>query len=104
MDFLMRRRIRKLSIAWFHFIGNGVALVLTFVNISIRAPDPEAEVSAAALAVSAIVTGVLVVTGWLGGEMSYRHRIGVIPAEGETAHVTGGEREPETDSPTVYRR
>jgi uncharacterized membrane protein len=103
-DFLVRRRVRALPIAWYHFIGNGVALVLTFVNITIRAPDPEAEVSAAALAVSAIVAGVLAVTGWLGGEMSYRHRVGVIPAEGEAADVTTPASAMRADSPTVSRR
>jgi uncharacterized membrane protein len=112
VDFMVRRRVRSLSIAWFHFIGNGVAMVLTFVNISIRAPDPGAEVSAAALAVSAIVTGVLAVTGWLGGEMVFRHRIGMIATEGERAPIPAGERAPisagereiSADSPTAFKR
>ena len=91
IDFLRRRKIRALSIAWFHFLGNGVALVLTFVNISIRIPDPSAPVSAAALALSVIVTGVLLVTGWLGGEMVFRHRIGEIeePQSPAGAHDVG---------------
>jgi uncharacterized membrane protein len=30
------------------------------------------------MALSAIVVAMLLVTGWLGGELAYRHRIGVM--------------------------
>lgn len=30
------------------------------------------------IVLSAVVAGILTITGWFGGELSYRHRIGVI--------------------------
>jgi uncharacterized membrane protein len=91
VDFLARRGIRQLSIAWFHFLGNAVALVLTFVNISIRMSDPAAEVTAAAIALSAVVVGVLGVTGWLGGEMVFRHRVGVVDEQGDAERAAAAQ-------------
>jgi uncharacterized membrane protein len=49
------------------------------------------------LILSAIVACILVVTGWLGGELVFRHRIGVAaegPGHGEAAgrHYAPGPR------------
>jgi uncharacterized membrane protein len=87
IDFASRPQIRRLSIAWVHFLGNGVAMLLTVLNILLRRPDPAAPVSTTELALSAVVTLIFLVTGWLGGEMVFRHRIGMAPAESEPARL-----------------
>ncbi|HEX6118254.1 MAG TPA: DUF2231 domain-containing protein [Dongiaceae bacterium] len=77
-DLLSIPRVRSLTIAWFHFLGNAVAVMLAIWNISLRWSDPAAAPGGLAIACSAIVPAILIVTGWLGGELAYRHRIGVI--------------------------
>ncbi|HSE74127.1 MAG TPA: DUF2231 domain-containing protein [Dongiaceae bacterium] len=78
VDFLSIRRVRSLPIAWMHFLGNGVAVLLAIWNIALRWSDPAAGSTGLAITLSAIVTVILIITGWLGGELAYRHRIGVM--------------------------
>ena len=66
---------------WTHMIGNLAAVALSAVSLFIRLPDPAAAVAPTGLVLSIIVAGILVVTGWAGGELSYRHKIGVIDDE-----------------------
>jgi hypothetical protein len=61
-----------------HFLGNGVALLLTLWNLLIRTNAPTLYVPETGLVLSAIVVAILLVTGWLGGELAFRHRIGVV--------------------------
>jgi uncharacterized membrane protein len=76
-DFLGDHRVRAHSIAWVHFGGNALAMLLTLWNGLQRLGDPTAAVLPTGLILSVIVVGILIVTGWLGGELAYRHRIGV---------------------------
>lgn len=46
-------------------------LVGTFVSDLVYGPH----------ALSAIMAGVLIVTGWMGGELAYRYKVGVIEGE-----------------------
>lgn len=78
VDFLTRKRIRDLSIAWIHFLGNAVAMVLALVSLLLRLDDPEDAVVPQGLILSVLIAGILSLTGWLGGEMSYRYKIGVM--------------------------
>jgi uncharacterized membrane protein len=43
----------------------------------LRRRDPANAIVPVGLALSLLTGGVLLATGWLGGELSYRHRIGV---------------------------
>jgi uncharacterized membrane protein len=91
-DFLTIERVRSLSAAWMHFLGNAAALLLSLWNLLHRLGDPAAGVVPGGLVLSLVVVAILLVTGWLGGELAYRHRIGMIgDAEG---------RQP-ADAPTV---
>ena len=78
VDFLSIPRVRALTIAWVHFLGNGAAVLLAIWNIVLRWSDPAAPPAGLAIALSVIVVAILLVTGWLGGELAYRHRIGVM--------------------------
>ena len=83
IDFLTIPYVRSRTAAWVHFLGNAVALVLSLVNLLSRPGDEQAGVPDGGLLLSLIVVLILLVTGWLGGELSYRYRIGVIPREEE---------------------
>jgi uncharacterized membrane protein len=97
-DFLGDRRVRSHAAAWVHFGGNGLALLLTLWSVLHRWSDPAASVLPLGLILSIVVAGILMVTGWLGGELSYRYRIGVAaerPDHGEavsTRYAAGPRR------------
>jgi uncharacterized membrane protein len=77
IDFLSRERVREHGESWLHAGGNVAALALTAINLAVRQPDAARRVVPTGLALSALTGGLLLITGWLGGELSYRHRVGV---------------------------
>jgi uncharacterized membrane protein len=76
MDFTGREPIRRHGSAWIHGAGNATVLALAVANRRMR--NGGGQWSTTGLAISALSVGILGLTGWLGGELSYRHRIGVI--------------------------
>ena len=77
IDFLGERRIRQLGDAWQHMIGNILVVVLELFNFLLRYRDPVEAVVPTGLVLSLVVTLMLLLTGWKGGEMVYRRRVGV---------------------------
>jgi uncharacterized membrane protein len=88
-DFVTTPAIRQFSAAWVHLIGNLFALAVAFASLLFRVSDPVGAVIPLGIALSLITDGILVVTGWMGGELSYRHRVGVSPHEHMTSATTG---------------
>ena len=78
-DFTGRRPIRRHRSAWVHAAGNVAVLGLALGSLAIRGRDERGAVSHGGLAFSAATATILLVTGWLGGELAYRERIGVVP-------------------------
>jgi uncharacterized membrane protein len=77
-DFLSEPRIRNLSEAWQHMIGNLAAVVVALVNFGLRASNgAAAAVKPWGVALSLVVVCILLFTGWKGWEMVYRHRVAV---------------------------
>jgi uncharacterized membrane protein len=79
IDFLTISYVRSRTAAWIHFLGNATAIVLSLINLLSRPSGPQANVPNGGLILSLVVVLIFLVTGWLGGELSYRYRIGVIP-------------------------
>jgi uncharacterized membrane protein len=79
-DFLGSADIRKLSEAWLHFLGNGVVLLLALLSFYVRLYE-SGTVSATQLLLSFCIVILLSVTGWLGGELVFRHRVAVKDGE-----------------------
>ena len=77
VDFLSRREVRAQRPAWPHAIGNVVVLILAFINSLVHAGDGWTAVVPWGLILSAVTVLLLLVTGWLGGSMVYRHGVGV---------------------------
>jgi len=77
VDFLGDRRIRNLRAAWIHGTGNALAVLLSIVNVFVHSRDAYTSVVPTGLVLSAIVVLILLVTGWMGWEMVYRHHVGV---------------------------
>lgn len=78
IDFVTIERARSHRSGWVHFIGNVVVLVLALVNWLLRIDDVEAFVQPWGLTLSLVTALLLGVTGWTGGELAYRHQIGVM--------------------------
>jgi uncharacterized membrane protein len=77
IDFLGDRRIRNLRAVWIHAGGNALALILSIFNALIHSRDGYTSVAPAGIILSALVVLILLVTGWEGWAMVYRHRVGV---------------------------
>ena len=93
VDLVLLERARRSVAGLVHAVGNAVVLALSAVNLALRLiGDLEAAVAPWGVALSAVVALLLGVTGWLGGELSYRHLIGVAPRpEHTTARHTARE-------------
>ncbi len=85
IDFSTMDRVRSLTSAWLHAGGNVVAMGLAIINLSLRWSDPVAGAQGWGLTLSVLTVALLGVTGWLGGELSYRHRIGAMNTESGVA-------------------
>jgi uncharacterized membrane protein len=76
-DFLGAPRIRSLTAAWHHMLGNLVVVLLSIWNWGRRYDQGDAAVVPTGLIISLIVVLILLYTGWRGWEMVYRHRVAV---------------------------
>lgn len=81
IDFTTIDHARKTNHGWIHALGNVAALALSAANLSQRRDETGDGVVPNGLAMSLAVVGLLGVTGWTGGELSYRHGIGVDDSE-----------------------
>jgi len=82
-EFFKVKRVRDRSAGWLHMGGNVAAMVLSLINLVLRQGNPAEPIVYTGLAISVVVATLLGITGWYGGELSFRHKIGVI---GPTSH------------------
>jgi uncharacterized membrane protein len=81
IDFVGDSRIRALRPAWIHGLGNAVVIVLSIINAFVHSRDAYTSVVPTGLILSSLVVLILLVTGWNGWTMVYRHGVGVSPEE-----------------------
>jgi uncharacterized membrane protein len=77
IDFVGNRRIRALRPAWFHVLGNAIALVLALINAFVHSRDGYTAVIPTGLILSTLVVLILMFTAWNGWSMVYRNGTGV---------------------------
>jgi uncharacterized membrane protein len=75
-DFMGSDRIRSLGDAVKHMLANVTAVVLEIVNFFVRLNNNDA-IGGIGIILSAIVVLILLYSGWLGGQLVYRHGVGV---------------------------
>ena len=92
IDFIASERIRSINLVWYHFAGNAVALILAAISLYLRISEGNQTVTSTELILSILVVAIFAVTGWLGGEMVFRHGVGMA---GERAALEA-ERERQT--------
>lgn len=88
IDFLTIEQARRPE-GWIHAGGNATVLGLTAANLAIRGDDDHVPFVGALLTVATAM--LLLLTGWMGGELSYRHRVGV--AERRQGEFVGSNEE-----------
>jgi uncharacterized membrane protein len=95
IDFIANAHIRSLNLVWYHFIGNAIALVIAAISLYLRLSGNPAAVTGTELVLSILVVVIFAVTGWLGGEMVFRHGVGMTgePSSIETANQSQIKRE-----------
>lgn len=81
VDYFGIEHVRAHRTATQHGAGNVIALLLVLVNASIRLPNLEEVVVPGGVALSLITAAILGLTGYLGGELSYKHLIGANPVK-----------------------
>lgn len=84
IDFLTISHVRSLAASWVHLLGNATAIVLSIWNVWQRLGDSSrAAILPYGIMLSPIAVAIYLVTGWLGGELVFRHRIGMIVDKSE---------------------
>ncbi len=86
-DFIRIGRTRKRSAGWAHMFANVAALILTSVNLSLRWGDFTQAVLPTGLIISLVVATLLGIGGWFGGELTFRHKVGVVGPSSRDAHL-----------------
>ena len=75
-DFLGDERIRRLGDALKHMLANVTAVVLEVVNFALRLKNPD-FIGSTGVYISLIVALILIYSGWKGGNLVFRHGVGV---------------------------
>ena len=78
IDYMGDDRIRRLGPALRHMIANVTVVVLETVNLVVRLTnDTPDTIENLGVYLSGVAVLILGYSGWLGGELVYRHRVGV---------------------------
>ena len=75
-DYLGDDRIRRLGDALKHMLANVAAVVLELVNLVLRLNNSD-FIPSTGVYISGLVVLILLYSGWKGGDLVYRHGIGV---------------------------
>lgn len=83
IDYLAITEVRKLRVAQLHGLGNIAAVVTAIANLVVHWIVKVPTLGWLAVVLSVATVGTLAITGYLGGKLSYKYRIGQIaPAHG----------------------
>ena len=75
-DYLGDDRVRALSDALKHMLANVTAVVLEVVNFVLRLKNPD-SIGSTGVYLSVVVVLILLYSGWKGGDLVYKHGVGV---------------------------
>ncbi len=94
------RRARGLRVMHAHAVLNVVVLVLAFASLIVRngdqVVDGGVQLGTTEIAMSGAMAVLLLVSGWLGGEATYKHGVGVAQTVGADGPEGATDRDPLT--------
>ena len=82
-DFFGDSRVRALGDAAKHMVANVIAVLIEAANLYLRLGNPD-FIGSTGIYLSGLVVLILLYSGWKGGELVYRHGVGVL--DGDRAH------------------
>jgi uncharacterized membrane protein len=77
VDFTGDARIRQISDAWQHAIGNVIMVLVQLFSFYERYRYGTSAIIPLGLSLSVIAVLIMLFTGWKGGELVFRHRVAV---------------------------
>jgi uncharacterized membrane protein len=77
VDFTKIKEARG-NVGWTHVLGNVTVVVLSAVSLIMRLGQDVPTVTNIEIGISTVVVGLLLITGWMGGELVFRYKIGQI--------------------------
>ncbi len=77
VDFVSIKRVREHRAGWLHAGGNAIVLIIAFANIFVRWGSPAEAILPLGILLSAAGAVLVIFSSWYGGELTYRHLIGV---------------------------
>jgi uncharacterized membrane protein len=80
-DFFHIPRVRNRRAGWVHMLVNITALVLTTINFLLRWASLTGIILPIGLLLSSVVSILLLVSGWYGGELMFRHKVGIVGSD-----------------------
>ncbi len=96
------QRARSSGTLWAHAGGNVLAMIMSFANFKIRW-EADAFWSPNLVYLSAAVAVLLLISGWLGGSLTYKHGIGVSERVG-SPHPGGADLTPQGHQDIAHER
>lgn len=82
-DFVRIPRVRSRRAGWVHMWLNVAVLALSAVNFGLRLLGGNSTILPFGLVLSLAVATLLMASGWYGGELTFRHKVGIV-GPGET--------------------
>lgn len=79
-DYLGDSRVRSLSDALKHMVANVLVVVIEAFNLLLRLGNPD-FIGSTGVYLSGLAVLLLLYSGWKGGELVYRHGVGVLDDE-----------------------
>lgn len=77
IELLTTPGVRRRPAGWNHFLSAVVLLAVAFTNWYLRLQDPEALLIPWGLTLSLVGALLVVIAGWLGGDLVFEHQLGV---------------------------
>lgn len=90
IDFSTMRQVRRHVSAWNHLLCGVTVIALAAASLVVRWGDPEDAVLPWGLFLSATLLPMVMLTGWLGGTLTFRHSIGTFSKDIDQADVDSG--------------
>jgi uncharacterized membrane protein len=87
IDFLGDGRIRNISDAWHHAIGNVILVLVQAFSFYWRYRYGAAGILPVGIGLSLLAVLIMGYTGWKGGELVFRHRVAVYDAPQPSANA-----------------
>ncbi len=84
IDYLSSERVRNLPTARLHGALNTFALLLGAINLILRGGQGATPIFGIGIMLSFATVAILGYSGWLGGELAYRHGVGVMAKGADT--------------------